>query len=263
MTKKLHSLATRNGACRRWATTRSSTSSVPKRPRRPKIRLTPASCASALKRMPRNWSCAQRLSHPVSAGAPLSESASERNSCIAGSRVISLSRLRNDPSAPRRSFWFWASMSGVSWSAVAKWSCQNSVSFSTSGRCERTIRSSHHSTSWPYSFAGSSGLPSTDGAGPRSCGPGRPSRIHFSVAACPRAAQRRASAWVAPKPARQNTRRTCASVHSGRTTRRRRRRAAISPPAPARLAPAARHACLGRRGRPSCRGGDRCRNAAA
>ena len=49
---------------------------------------------------------------------------------------------------------------------VAKWSCRLSVIRSSSWLCERTIRSSHHSVSWPQTLAGSIGWPFTFGAGP-------------------------------------------------------------------------------------------------
>src|SRR4051794_31301830 len=106
---------------------------------------------------------------------------------------------------------FWRSISGVSWSRVAKWSCQKSVIFSWSGRCVRTMRSSHQSWSWPHSLMGSIGLPSTVGAGPTRFGPPRPLTSHFTAASWPAAAQRRASSGVAPNPARQKRRRACFS----------------------------------------------------
>src|SRR4051812_47008443 len=116
---------------------------------------------------------------------------------------------------------FWRSIHGVSWSRVAKWSCQKSVIFSSSGRCVRIIRSSHHSASWPHSLIGSSGLPSTLGAGPTSCAPPPRFTSHLTVASCPAAAQRRASSGVAPKPARQSRRRTCFSDQGIRVMDRR------------------------------------------
>ena len=108
---------------------------------------------------------------------------------MAGSRVISRSSSGKRPSACRRIVRFWASIIGVSWSVVAKWSCQNRVSFSCSGRGERTMRSSHHSTSWPDSLNGFSGWPSTVGAAMRGTGATPPFSSQRTVADLPRRAQ--------------------------------------------------------------------------
>ena len=66
---------------------------------------------------------------------------------MAGSEVIARRRSGKEPSDPRRMVRFWASISGVSWSNTAKWSCQKKVIFSFSGRGDRTMRSSHHRAS--------------------------------------------------------------------------------------------------------------------
>ena len=78
----------------------------------------------------------------------------------------------------------------------------------------RTIRSSHHRTSWPYSLSGSIGLPLTVGRGPSSDAPPFGPCTTCAIArARPARVQCRTSFGVGPKPARQKRRRTWASVH--------------------------------------------------
>ena len=75
---------------------------------------------------------------------------------------MSRTRSVNEPSARERMSWFWSII--IAWLPtslldVANQSWKISVSRSTSGWSERTIRSSHQRWSWPQASSGANGVP--------------------------------------------------------------------------------------------------------